>query len=169
MSDTPRTDEQAFDVLDANDEHPREHNVHCGGEYVYAELARELEKQLAERDAALARCVEAAKLLLTEWKNKSPLAWQPERNPYLLEQLQEAVDYLPASAQATAKVLAAVQWLVATPRTQLYVKANGRIVLRLGRGRLSFYQNMPFVEGATLAEAVDAAKLLAFREEKEVK
>jgi hypothetical protein len=53
MSDTPRTDAEAFFVLDANEMFPREHNHEPDGTYVSSGFARSLERQLAEAQAEI--------------------------------------------------------------------------------------------------------------------
>ena len=61
-----------------------------------------LEKQLAERDAALARCVEAL------WSANESL-WNNALND-AARKLEKVIASLPTSAQATAKVLAECRW-----------------------------------------------------------
>ena len=78
----------------------------------------DLEKQLAERDAALARCVEAAKTAMMfirahHWKDNAPgrCVWDLDAAKSAYDSLKGANASLPASAQATAKVLAAARKL----------------------------------------------------------
>ena len=72
-----------------------------------------LQKQLAERDAALARCVEATKtamsfIRLHHWNDNAPGrgVWDLDAAGIAYDGLKSATS-IPASAQATAKVLAA--------------------------------------------------------------
>lgn len=72
-----------------------------------------LEKQLAERDAALARCVEAlqkASYALFQIKRMVPEAIK-EHAIKDSDAACEVLNSLPTSAQATAKVLAAARWV----------------------------------------------------------
>jgi len=55
MSDTPRTDDESFDVLDANEEYSRDHSYKNDGEYVNSDFARQLERELAAMTAELDR------------------------------------------------------------------------------------------------------------------
>ena len=72
----------------------------------------DLEKQLAERDAALARCVEAVKDAYASGYGKAHNDtvegfYSPEQSAD--DYMDEVATSLPASAQATAKVLAAAR------------------------------------------------------------
>ena len=89
MSDTPLTDAEMCDGWSGD------------AFAVSVEFARNLEKQLAERDAALARCVEAL------WSANESL-WNNALND-AARKLEQVIASLPASAQATAKVLAAAK------------------------------------------------------------
>ena len=82
-----------------------------------------LEKQLAERDAALARCVEATKtamsfIRLHHWNNNAPGrgVWDLDAAGSAYDSLKGATS-IPTSAQATAKALAAVR--------EHYILCNG--------------------------------------------
>jgi len=48
MSDTPRTDVSAFNIIDETDEDPRQHVYYSDGEYVGSNFARQLEREVAE-------------------------------------------------------------------------------------------------------------------------
>ena len=79
------------------------------------ELKR-LRRELAERDAALARCVEAIKtamsfIRLHHWNDNAPGrgVWDLDAAGSAYDSLKGATSTLPASAQATAKVLAAAR------------------------------------------------------------
>lgn len=73
------------------------------GEYVRHSCIANLEKKLAERDAALARCVEALRELRGVAHTPGGIT--------LAAVIDDTLAFLPASAQATAKVLAAARKL----------------------------------------------------------
>jgi len=63
MSDTPRTDDESFDVLDANEEYSRDHSYKNDGEYVNSDFARQLERELTAMTATKNKAVEALKTI----------------------------------------------------------------------------------------------------------
>lgn len=102
MSDTPLTDAEMCDGWSGD------------AFAVSVEFARKLEKQLAERDAALARCVEAARHAMNfirqhHWNDNAPSRgnWDLDAAGESYKELNAATATI--SAQATAKVLAAAR------------------------------------------------------------
>ena len=85
---------------------PNESGVRCYGFSIAHEENRciyLLRQQLAERDAALARCVEAL------WSANESL-WNNALND-AARKLEKVIASLPTSAQATAKVLETCRWV----------------------------------------------------------
>ena len=116
MSDTPLTD--AVAAMEPQAEKINGRFIYMGQahEVVSAEFARTLEKQLAERDAALARCVggiSKAIAFLDEHDAGSPTSGPSAngRAVAALMTLTQTKAAIPASIKATAKVLEAARQL----------------------------------------------------------